>query len=37
MQPEFSLKWSQKPVTGTYPDLDESSPHPHILYVYDPI
>jgi len=29
MEPEGSLLCSQEPATGTYPEQDVSSPHPH--------
>jgi len=31
MEPEGSLLCSQEPVTGTYPESGESSPHPSNL------
>jgi hypothetical protein len=29
-----SLLWLKEPPTGRYPDLEESSPHPHFLSLY---
>jgi hypothetical protein len=34
MEPGVSLSWPQEPVTGPYPELDESSPHPHTALRY---
>jgi hypothetical protein len=36
MKPEGSLPCSQQPATGPYPELDESSPHTHTLFLLDP-
>jgi len=33
MEPEGSLLCSQEPATGHYPEPDESSPHPQILFL----
>jgi hypothetical protein len=36
MEPEGSLPCSQQSTTGSYPELDASSPHPPTLFPYDP-
>jgi hypothetical protein len=33
MEPEGSLPRSQQPTTGPYPELDESSPNTHNLFI----
>jgi len=33
MEPEVSLKRSQETATGQYPKPDESSAHPHTLFL----
>jgi hypothetical protein len=33
MEPEGSLPCSQKPTIGPHPEPDESSPHPHVLFL----
>jgi hypothetical protein len=36
MEPAASLPCSQQPVSGPYPETDESSPHILIPFLYDP-
>jgi hypothetical protein len=35
MEPEGSLPYSQKLTPGSYPEPDESTPHPPILFLED--
>jgi hypothetical protein len=36
MDPEGSLSCSQKPMTGAYPEADESIPHLSTLFLQNP-
>jgi hypothetical protein len=33
MESDGSLSYSEEPATGTYPEPDESIPHPHISFL----
>jgi DNA topoisomerase VI subunit B len=35
MEPEGSLQYLQQPANGPYPEPDESSPHPHTIFIKD--
>jgi hypothetical protein len=36
MEPESSVPCPQEPAIGPYPEPREFSPHPHMLFLYDP-